>query len=301
LSRVDSTAYLLAEGADAGHCLGAAILWAEKHNASSLVLLADEEHAGDLARRAAYFVRHEITVYKVIGTGLKPVTSRPLPPIPKLGDDIWALAGLINETGARGVDDHGRLVAEVAGLEVARVTVDDDGTLHVDVGVGQADRELHQLVHGSLATDAALRRAVAMVAVHRHAGANFHPLNNMARERWLRSVLLDRPELVGARSLDPVPPLEPRTTLLGQQPIAAVGEDVAGSPLVVVCSTGVDPEFVPDAADYRARFDVDAHLILVVPPRDRYPITERLTAELHGAELTSIAAPWDPLVDRQSP
>lgn len=287
-----AVAYLLSEGSDSGRSLGAGVLWADKLGADRLVLISDHDNAGELARRAGYFDRHSISVVEVVGTGWKAAVAAPITPVPELPAEVWALAGLINETGARAVDDHGRLVAEVAGLEVARVTMFDDGP-QIEVGVGQADRELHQLVHSNLEPDAALRRAVGMVASHRHTGAIFHPLKNMARERWLRSRLLDQPGLVGAEHLDPVPPLHPRSTVLGQRPIAAVGTTAQGTPIVVVCSIGVDPEFVPDAADYRARFDAAADLVLVVPTRDRYPITERLVAELERASLVTVPPPWD--------
>jgi hypothetical protein len=49
---------------------------------------------------------------------------------------------------------------------------------------------------------------------------------------------------------------------------------------VYVCSTGIDLDLVPVAADARLGIGEDAHLVLVVPPKDDHPITRRLAARL---------------------
>jgi hypothetical protein len=114
----------------------------------------------------------------------------------------------------------------------------------------------------------------------------------LARERWLRSVILDAPGLVGLTHALPVAPLRPRETLLGMQPVAAVGLDPGGRSVVVVCSVGVDADLAAEAADYRSRVDPAAHLVVVVPDRDRYDFVERMVKRLDDAELVSMPAPW---------
>ncbi len=292
LSVDGSVAYLLFDGEHSVGLLGPALRWANRESIDRLVILTDPESAGVLARRVGLMATAPVEVRSMVGTATVPAgPSERLTP-PDLGADVWALAGLIHESGARPVDDHGRLVAELAGLEVARVTRDELGQPLIEVGVGQADRELHQLVHRELAPDTALRRAVAAVAVHRHADARPHPLNRLARERWLRSVLLDQPTLVGLAALVAEPPLEPRATVLGHRPVAAKGHAADGSVVVVVCSSGVDLDLAPQAADYRDRIDPDARLLVVVPHADRYPITEELVGLIPDAELRSLAPPW---------
>ena len=297
LSEDGRVAYLLFDGEQSIGLLGPALRWATRESVDRLVIITDPEPAGVLARRIGLFAPRSVApgsveIRSIKGTGSVPaVPSERLTP-PDLGPDVWALAGLINESGARPVDDHGRLVAELAGLEVARVTRDDLGRPLIEVGVGQADRELHQLVHRELAPDTALRRAVAAVAVHRHADARPHPLNRVARERWLRSVLLDQPSLVGLVSLEAEPPLEPRATVLGNRPVAAKGRTVDGTVVVVVCSSGVDLDLAPQGADYRNRIAPDASLLVVVPHADRYPLTEELVGLIPNAELRSMAPPW---------
>lgn len=296
-----------------GRVLGPALLWAIKHELGSLSILADGAEAGHLARRAGYFVGgadafpFSVEVFEVLDTSLAPAHPVPVLAVPELTPSEWALAENIEANDARPVDDHGRLVAEHEGLEVARVVLDradasdpDSPVLaFLEIGVGQADRELHQLVHRDLDPEAGLRRAVAAVAMHRHDRAAPHPLNRLARERWLRSAILDDPGLLDMRRAAPVPPLRPRDTLLGTQAVALVGEDTAGEPIVAVCSVGVDVDLAAEAADYRERTDPSARLIVVVPARDRYPIVERLIHWLPRAEIVSIDSPWS--IDEPGP
>ncbi|MEZ5228242.1 MAG: hypothetical protein R2710_16690 [Acidimicrobiales bacterium] len=306
---VASTGYLLAEAAGgneaktgslglAERMLGPALLWAEKQGFESLSLLADPAVAGHLARRAGHFASGpSITVFAVDGTTITVAEPAPILDVPELTAAEWSFAGLIAEGGARAVDDHGRIVAEFAGLEVARVILDHSGERPaiplLEVGVGQADRELHQLVHRDLDPDAGLRRAISAVAPHRRPGAPPHPLNRLARERWIRSSILDQPSLIDLISAEPVAPLRPRDTLLGTQPVAAVGRRADGAPVVVVCSVGVEVDLAAEAADYRQREDTDAELIVVTPPRDRYPVVERLVERLDNASLATPPPPWE--------
>ncbi len=278
--------------------LGPALLWAEKQGFTSLNILADPEIAGHLARRARSFVAGpEIAVFSIVGTALVRAEPSPILEVPELTATEWSFAGLIAEGGARAVDDHGRIVAEFAGLEVARVILDRQSDRPaiplLEVGVGQADRELHQLVHRDLDPDAGLRRAIAAVAPHRRPGAAPHPLNRLARERWIRSTILDDPSVIGLVAAEAVAPLRPRNTLLGTQPVAAVGRRADGSTVVVVCSVGVEVDLAAEAADYRAREAPDAELIVVIPPRDRYPVVERLVGRLANATLVGLAPPWE--------
>ncbi len=220
---VASRGFVLVDGlepARAVRALGPALLWATKHGFETLSILASHDVAGHVARRAGALGGGEmrargsfgplVDVLAVSGRQLATADPAPIAEVPVLGPRVWAMAGVISEAGARPVDDHGRLVAEFAGLEVARV-VEHGAEVVLEVGVGQADRELQQLVHGTLDPDAALRRAIAAVAVHRHGAAPPHPLNRLARERWLRSALLDRPSSIDLATLDPVPPLRPAT------------------------------------------------------------------------------------------
>lgn len=272
--------------------LGPALIWADRHDLAHLLLLAPADVAGDLARRAGHFADAPVVeVHAVDGVTTSPAAPAPLAEVPALGDDVWALAEVMRRVDARPVDDHGRLVAEIDGLEVARVTV-DDGAASLEIGVGQADRELQQLVHGHASADEVLERAAGMVRTHRRAGVPLHPLNRLARERWLRSMVLDDPEVLGLASADPVPPLRPRSTLLGTVPSAAHATTPDGREVVVVASVGIDVDVVPEAADYRARTAPDAELVLVMPPADIHPALGRQVGRLPDARFVAVSPPW---------
>ena len=105
------------------------------------------------------------------------------------------------------------VTGEVLGLEVARVVVDDAGAAALEVGVGRHDRDAFADGAGDLPTRRRPRRASSTpCASHRRAGAEAHLLNRLAPERWLRSVLVDRPDLVGAARLHPVAAVVARGT-----------------------------------------------------------------------------------------
>lgn len=272
--------------------LGPALRWARANGADRLIIIAEGAAASGIARRAA-LLDADITVWRADGTEVRPAESAPAPVPPVIPASHRRFDAVIAGAGARPVDDHGMLVAEVAGLEVARVQeAEPGGEPRLVVGVGQADRELQQYIHGHLDVDANLRRAVAAVIEHRHTGSAGHPLTRVARQRWLRSSLLDDPGMIGLAALEPVVPLRPRETLLGDEPAAARGESA-----VVVCSVGVDLDLLPEAADYRHRVDPEAELIVVVPERDRGPATSALAGIVPRLLVTSIDLPWDPVAD----
>lgn len=270
--------------------LGRALMWADRNQVDELNILGESASAADLARRAALF-DNAPTVWEIRGIQLVAAVPTDLVLPPELGLDELEFAPTMRDAGTRPVDDHGRLVGEVHGLEVARVSRDADG-VYLEVGVGQADRELQMLVHGGLERREALERAVGMVLEYRKPGAPLHPLNRMARERWLRSTILNEPSLIGLELAEPLAPLRPRSTLLGTEPSAALGTCSDGSQVVVVCSVGVDADLAADAAEYRARSAPDAELRLLVPEPDQHPAVARTVKGLHNASFVSIPPPW---------
>ena len=197
--------------------------------------------------------------------------------------DLVHFVDLILEGGAVPVVEHGVLAGEVAGLEVCRALRDPHtGECRLEVGVGAHDREAFLLIHGAVPTVEALRRVVAAVSEHRAPGAEPHPLNRLGAERALRARLVNEPERVGAVSLLPAEPPAPRANLKDAVPCVARGERAHGSRVVVVCSTGVDLDVVPWAADARAFLDPDADLVIAVPERDASAVTRSLAAALRS-------------------
>jgi hypothetical protein len=212
--------------------------------------------------------------------------------------------------GAEVVLEYGVIAGEVRGLEVARVIpsssalgLDPTSGWQVAVGVGHHDREARDEMHPGEPLADSLDRVVSLVRRLRVAGAVRHPANTLARERWLRSVLVAHPGMVGAAELFPVPPPRPRADLRLPAPAPAAGADLDGAPMVAVASVGVDLDFVPAAAEARLSWDLArpagtpaARLVLVVPQGDDYPVTRELAAELVApAEIVTVPRDWDSL------
>ena len=277
---------------DDPRAIGRALRWATANELATVAVLA-ERGAGDLARRAQLLTETPaaptVTVWQVSGADAQPASAVPASDPPPIPATHRALAGVISEAGARPIDDHGLLIGDVAGLEVCRVVDTEEGPT-IDVGVGQADRELHQLVHGKAELDDELRRVVAAVAQYRQPGSH-HPLARVGRERWLRAVILEDPGIAQAERLEPVVPLRVRRGLKAAEPAAAAGQRPDGRPVVVVAMAGIDLDLVPEAADYRHRHDPEADLVLAVPPRD-LTLSTTMLDRVANASAVAVDPPW---------
>ncbi len=270
--------------------LGGALAWARQHGLGELHLLA-EEATPLLARRAAAFVDGP-RVWRIEGGTLAPARAEPPAVQPPLPAEVEAFVPVLAEAGVEPVVEHGVLTGEVLGLEVARVVVDELGAF-LEVGVGKHDRYAQRLMHQDRPPVEALGAAAAAVREVRRPDAPAHQVNQLARERWLRSLLMERPEVAGASELAPVPSPVRRTDLRRAAPAPAAGVDVDGRAVVVVCSTGIDVDLVPAAADVRLGDDRQARLVLAVPAADDHPLTRALAAALvEPAEVRAIAGDW---------
>jgi hypothetical protein len=268
----DGVAFALLES-DCELGLGAALAYAVKQDADSLHVLT-VEHAGLLARQAAYF-DYDVMVSELTGTELVEVQPAAFMPAAPVDESMQDFASVIAASGAEVIVEHGVMRGEVMGLEVARVLHDDAGG-RLEVGVGRNDREAFSLLYQHMSADEALAKVVATVSQHRAPGAENHALNLMAVERWLRAILIADPSLARAAELSALPPVLPRPFVDSAGPAAAVGRDIDGAAVVVVCSVGIDLSLAPVAADLRAHNGGDAALQIVLPRRDVYPMTTRL-------------------------
>ena len=288
-------------GEDPDRLLGGALAWATSAGVAELHVIA-EAGTGLLARRAAAFSPAP-RVWRLEGRDLHPAGPDPIPPEPSppaLSAPVSAALAAARAEGADVVTEHGVISVEVLGLEVARVEAVPGGS-ELSIGVGRHDREARRMVtagfpSGGRDPAAELRAVVGQVQVRRRGGGPAHPANQLAPERWLRAVLVRRPDIVGAASLGPVSPPVPRPNLRARAVAPAVGTDAGGARLAVVCSTGVDPELVPAAVDVRLAAGVEGgagRLTLVVPERDDHPVTRRLAAMLaEPAEIRTVASDW---------
>jgi len=141
------------------------------------------------------------------------------------------------------------------------------------------------------------------MAFSRRADAPQQPLHRLAQERWLREVVLANPALAGAASLARHEGPLPRPNVKDPWPAVAVGVGAPGrgtargDGVVAVCSTGVDLDLVPFAADARLAADADADLVLVLPERDAHAVTRELAAALaRPATVATAPSGWRELV-----
>jgi hypothetical protein len=269
--------------AEPARSLGPALAVARQAGTLERVHVLAEADTGLLARRASQFAFPPV-IYRIEGMDLIPAEPEPLPVDPPLDPRFAAFADEIARGGADPVVEHGRLIGEVAGLEVCRVELGADGP-RLAIGVGRFDREAHELIQGDTLAD-----VVRRVRAHRVESDEPHPFKRWAAGRFLRSLVLHDPSLVGADHLAPMAATVEAPDLRVSWPAPATGIDAHGDAIVVVCSVGVDLDLVPAAADARLVDGRDARLVLAVPPRDVHPVTVDLAAALaKPAEIVPVA------------
>ena len=266
--------------------LGAAIDTAHREGAERLLFFA-ELNDGAVARRASQF-RIDTTVIDPEGD-MQAIAPAPPAPVSQPPDMTWAVVQFA-EAGLDPVWEHGVLLGEWLGLEVARATPDQT---FVELGVGKHDREANRLLHPDGPGPGDFAEARRTVAELRLGSARPHPINQLVPERWLRSVLVHHPDLVGLRGIDPAPPPAVRDDLRRRGVAPGIGDDGT----IVVCSVGVDPDLVPQAADARLHLGADRRLMIVVPEGDDHQLTHRLAGLLQRpAEVTTVPATWRALL-----
>lgn len=282
-------AWVLAEDAPQ-RSLGPALAWALRRDAATLDLIVPTAPGG-LARRAGYFAR-PIMVWSIQGRDVVAAEPQALIPDPPLDPRAEPFRDLIVQAGADPVVEHGHLLGEVRGLEVARVVIEPEGA-HIEIGVGKHDRELQRMMRGDAPSVEDLFGVVRAVLERRRSGGEGHDAYHLAPERWLRSVVVRHPQLVGATWLEPVASPVARDDLRRPAPAPAAGVDSHGSPLLVVCSYGVDVDLVPAAADARAADERDPRLLICVPEADDHRFTHDLAGALaEPAEVVTVPPHW---------
>ena len=279
--------------------LSSALVWSERAGATQLTIFADEE-SGVLARLASYFTLGGTTieVRQVAGARSEPAEAAPVPEPYAEPGGADELVAQLRDAGAEVVVEHGIVRGEVLGLEVARLVVwptehGGDGGLHLEAGVGRFDRDAVAAAHPDEAPISSLERTLAAVRARRYPGAPTHPVQLLARSRWVRADVIATPELVGARSLQAIGMTTEPLGLRDEHPAAALGTDLDGEPLLVVCSSGVDLSLVPLAADTRGSVGPGTRLILALPERDHHRATRTLVGLLREpAELVAVPEGW---------
>ncbi|MFT7502363.1 MAG: hypothetical protein ACI91Q_001170 [Gammaproteobacteria bacterium] len=301
------TAWVLVDG-DASRLLGASLAWSIRHGATALNVVADAG-GGTVARRAEMF-GFPINVWFPEDRTLLPTVAEPLPAHRTASKDNPDLVEMITNSGAAVNVEHGTIAGEVRGLEICRIVdqptvgffaelsdvavwasatdgVFDRGDgVRLEVGVGAADREAFQMLHGDMPTAEALTSVVETVIMHRSASARQHPLNRLGVERYLRWEAEQDPSRVGLARLQSVEPPAPRPNLKDPIPCVAAGSTAGGQAVHVVFSSGVDLDVIPFVADVQRV--VGTPVRLAVPTRDLLSVTREL-AELLIVPIELIA------------
>lgn len=300
--RSPSTLWALIEE-DAVRRLGALLAVAVRSGAEEVhAIVGDPDAAGVLARRAGLF-RLPMHVWRIDGKALNETAADPAAVDAAPAADAELYRPIIVDAGLEPVVEGGFLLAELRGLEVARVVTDEaTGRARLDAGVGRFDREAGAMMRAGMAEVESLTAVVDIVEPLRRGNVERHPMNQLVRERWLRSVLVAHPDFVGLTDLRPVGSAVPRANLNEDGVATAVGTDGDGRSVVVAASTGVNLDFVPTAADDRLTHAPDASLLLVVPESDSAQVTRDLAALLvDPAELVTVPDDWASLFDAPLP
>lgn len=268
--------------------LGGVFVWIDRHQPAEIDLVVD--HHGGVHARRAELLAPECRVWEAVGTDLHRAEPEPIPPaLPRPGDTAH-LESILTEQQIDVVCEDGLIRGEIAGLEVARILHGPDGPV-LEAGVGRFDREAGALLNAGQEPERSVANTAAQVRPHRVHGAVSHAVNRLARERWIRSMIVANPSMVDIDLPELVEPIPPRANLLEVVPAACMGTD-GDRRVLVVCSAGVDLGLVPAIADLVRVHEPDA-VRIVVPERDRLPHLDRLVSRIPvPTEIRTIAPPW---------
>ncbi|MFV2040153.1 MAG: hypothetical protein ACC660_07910, partial [Acidimicrobiales bacterium] len=245
MSLFDSGRLFLYTTAESPSPVAAALARGDRAGATEVHIIVD--HADPELAAMAAGLRPAPVLWLADGADPVPMQAGPLPSPKDATPSALAQITVLEAAGCEAVVEHGVVVGEVLGLEVARVAVESDGRATLRVGVGLYDQEAHALLSADAAVATRLEQVVDEVRGHRSRDAAPHPLNRLARPRWLRSTIVARPDLVELDQATNVEPLAPRGGIRESTPMAALGTS-GGSRVLVVCSTGIDLDLVPTAA-----------------------------------------------------
>lgn len=297
----DNQIWILCEEPN-GSCLISSIALAQKQKADQIYLFVPSP-ATSLARWASHFASLKIQIWQFSKTSCEIVPPTELEyPAPLVFDpDVFIEA--IEKTGAVGLVQDGILIADVKGLEVARVIQGPDLQFHLMVGVGRNDRDAHAIMNPDSDPVDLLSKVVKEVLVYRKPDISLRLENTLCGQNWLRYVVLNDPSLIGASTLSP-------SFIPGQQigpsssgPALAGGFDQKGAPMGAIFSVGIDPQIILSAIDARitlARdfFDnkyqpSDINILVVVPQGDDHPFITKLVNLLHPkVDLITVPKRW---------
>lgn len=268
---------------------GSAVLWASNAGVHELTLMVDPAAGpADQARRAETLAI-QTHVYEVDGSQLVP--ARPAPTYSAVSAPSHTDVGMafLLDAGLDIITDHGVVIGEYLGLEVARMVPNSDGG-EIQVGVGAVDREANRVLHGGTITAEVLSRVIAEVAMYRRPGGAFHPLGQMARERWMMHSLINDPSQVELREIARVESASARRGLRTDSSAAGIA-DADGHRVLVVTTVGVDVALIGAIADLISR-DTPDRVVVVSSPPMMLPLSRSLDWLSVPVSIAEITPPW---------
>lgn len=267
---------------------GQALVLAARNQATSLDLIAAES-AEAVARRASLFDPSP-AVWRIDGTVLTPAEPDE-PTVVEAADLEPHIADLLALDDVVVITEHGSIIGECLGLEVARVT-GAGAEQRLDVGVGAYDQGAFAAINPHMTPVESLAEVVAQVLTHRRKTALTHPINRMVRERWVRSELIADPSLIGLTHLAIVEPIVPREGIRDVAIASALGTATSGETVLVACTVGIDLDAVPAAAGLAHRHNAD-RIMIVLPDRDRHALVQAIAAQSRcPIEFVTSPEPW---------
>ncbi len=268
--------------------IGPAMLAASKNKATKVSILVGDAATVGTAVRHASQLDPTPTVFLVEGTDIVAAAADPLPNAVEPDTNDLDVAGLAYEVHQlETVVEAGIVRGELLGLEVSRVV---DGV--VEVGVGRFDREAGSMLRGTAVSTDALADALELVRPHRTAEALPHPLNRMGRERWLRSIAVADPSILGLATLVSVETVAERENLLDPFVAGALGLGIDGDSVLAVFAAGLDTTALSHAADLVARYTPD-RVVVAIPEADMLPALTALYPLLAvPTTVVGMSAPW---------
>ena len=277
--------------------LGRALAIAEQRQIADLHIIVDDGAAAALMARQSQGLDPAPTVWQTSGRTLIAAVPAPAPPAERAAEALFGgrageLVELLRAAGAEIVVEHGEISGELRGLQIARIAAGHDGQPRLAVGVGRFDQEANDVMHADLPAQQALINAMSEVRVYRHRNARPHPVNRLARDRWLRAQLLAEPAIAGLVTLRAVVPGSPRLNVRDPVPAVGLGETADGALVLVVCSVGVDLELIPEAADLLVLHHAE-RVVVASPARDQLPLLRRLAKRLRvPVEFVPVEGDW---------
>ncbi len=205
-----------------------------------------------------------------------------------LGEDFKEL---LKASGCDVVQEHGVLKGEIKGLEVARVVINDEGQQVLQVGVGAYDQEAHKILDSQQTPEEKLFRVISQVMEYRNQKSEPHPLNRVARAKWMITEIVTSPKNFGLEEVQSLSMLEEVDTVTENHPAAAIGRTGAGS-VLIVASSGIDLQTIPVAAGLLASTGAE-EVWIALSPKDRHPAIINSARYLKApSRFIEINEPW---------